>query len=162
MATPHVVGVVSLLYSLVPTLTPTQVRQILQNTVTAFPAGSTCNTSICGSGIVNAANAVAVLPRITSLSPASKLYNTGGFTLTVNGANFTAGSVVNWNGSARTTVFVSSTQLRATIPASDVNHVTASAITITTSHPTYGSLTARARSFLVFGPYNVYLPLTRR
>ncbi|CAG0928327.1 serine protease [Thermoflexales bacterium] len=162
MATPHVVGVVSLLYSLVPTLTPTQVRQILQNTVTAFPGGSTCNTSICGSGIVNAANAVAVLPRITSLSPASKLYNTGGFTLTVTGANFTAGSVINWNGSARTTVFVSSTQLRATIPASDVNHVTAGVVTVTTPHPTYGSLTARARSFLVFGPFNVDLPLVRR
>jgi hypothetical protein len=33
------------------------------------------------------------------------------FTLTVNGAGFVAGSVVNWNGSPRATTFVSSTKL---------------------------------------------------
>jgi serine protease len=59
MAAPHVTGVVSLLYSLNPLLTPVQVLQILQNTVTNFPGGSTCNTSTCGSGIVNAGAAVA-------------------------------------------------------------------------------------------------------
>jgi serine protease len=59
MAAPHVTGVVSLLYSLNPALTPAQVLQILQGTVTLFPGGSTCNTSICGSGIVNAGSAVA-------------------------------------------------------------------------------------------------------
>ena len=59
MAAPHVTGVVSLLYSLNPSLSPSQVLQILQNTVTNFPGGSTCNTSICGSGIVNAGAAVA-------------------------------------------------------------------------------------------------------
>jgi serine protease len=58
MAAPHVTGVASLLYSLNPQLTPTQVLQILQNTATAFPGGSTCNTSNCGSGIVNAGSAV--------------------------------------------------------------------------------------------------------
>ncbi len=59
MSAPHVTGVVSLLYSLNPSLTPGQVLTILQNTVTSFPGGSTCNTSICGSGIVNAGAAVA-------------------------------------------------------------------------------------------------------
>ena len=61
MSAPHVTGVVSLLYSLNPLLTPAQVLQILQNTVTNFPGGSTCNPSICGSGIVNAGAAVASL-----------------------------------------------------------------------------------------------------
>ena len=58
MAAPHVTGVVSLLYSVNPLLTPTQVLQLLQHTATNFPGGSTCNTGICGSGIVNAGAAI--------------------------------------------------------------------------------------------------------
>jgi serine protease len=54
MATPHVVGVVALMLSVKPTLTPDQVLSILQSTARAFPA--TC--SQCGSGIVNANAAV--------------------------------------------------------------------------------------------------------
>jgi serine protease len=54
MATPHVVGVVALMLSAKPTLTPAQVTSILQSTARAFPA--TC--SQCGSGIVNASAAV--------------------------------------------------------------------------------------------------------
>jgi serine protease len=61
MSAPHVTGVVALLYSLDPSLTPVEVLQILQNTATHFPPGSTCNTSICGSGILNAGAAVASL-----------------------------------------------------------------------------------------------------
>ena len=59
MSAPHVTGVVSLLLSLNPTLHPGQVLEMLQDTVTSFPAGSTCTTSSCGSGIVNAGAAVA-------------------------------------------------------------------------------------------------------
>jgi hypothetical protein len=62
MAAPHVTGVVSLMYSRKPSLTPAQVLSYLQSTVTAFPAGSTCTTSNCGSGIVNAGAAVAAVP----------------------------------------------------------------------------------------------------
>ena len=59
MATPHVVGVVSLMLSVNPSLTPAQVTTMLQSTATPFPAGSTCTTSLCGAGIANAAAAVA-------------------------------------------------------------------------------------------------------
>jgi serine protease len=59
MAAPHVSGVVSLLFSLYPNLTPAQVLQILQGSATAFPGGGACNTSKCGSGIVNASAAIA-------------------------------------------------------------------------------------------------------
>jgi serine protease len=45
MATPHVSGVVALMLSVKPTLTPDQVTSILQSTARAFPA--TC--SQCGS-----------------------------------------------------------------------------------------------------------------
>ena len=54
MAAPHVAGVVSLMVSISPTLDFTQSLQILQSTARAFPSGSGCNTSICGSGIVDA------------------------------------------------------------------------------------------------------------
>lgn len=59
-------------------------------------------------------------PTITSISPTNRNTLSPAFTLTVNGTNFTASSVVLWNGAARTTTFVSSTQLTAAIPASDL------------------------------------------
>ena len=43
-----------------------------------------------------------------------------GFTLTLNGTAFVPGSVVNWNGSPRTTSFVNGSQLTASILASDI------------------------------------------
>lgn len=59
MATPHVAGVVSLMFSVNANLTPAQVTQILQSSVTPFPTGSTCNaTTPCGVGILNATGAV--------------------------------------------------------------------------------------------------------
>ena len=62
MAAPHVAGVASLILSRNPALTPVDVLFIMRSTATAFPSGSTCNTSICGSGIVNAGAAVAAPP----------------------------------------------------------------------------------------------------
>ncbi len=68
MAAPHVSGVASLLYSLNPNLTPAQVLTYLQNTATPFPVGGTCNTTNCGSGIVNAGLAVnEILPTAVKL-----------------------------------------------------------------------------------------------
>ncbi|HEU5135842.1 MAG TPA: S8 family peptidase [Steroidobacteraceae bacterium] len=59
MAAPHVAGVVALMLSGNPSLTPVQVVATLVNTARAFPAPC----SGCGAGIVHAANAVnAVIP----------------------------------------------------------------------------------------------------
>ena len=57
MATPHVTGIVSLMLSANPALTPAQVLQILQTTATPFPAGSDCSGR-CGAGVVDAGAAV--------------------------------------------------------------------------------------------------------
>lgn len=62
MAAPHVSGVVSLMLSLNPALTYTQVRAILQSTAQPFPVA--CLE--CGAGIVNAAGA---LQSVTPLPP---------------------------------------------------------------------------------------------
>lgn len=60
-------------------------------------------------------------PTVTSISPNTATASDPGFTLTVNGTNFTNNnSAVTWNGSIRTTTFVSATQLTATIPSSDL------------------------------------------
>jgi len=53
------------------------------------------------------------------------------FVLTVYGANFVSGTVVNWNGSPRSTTFVSARELHAKILASDVMKATAGYITVT-------------------------------
>ena len=60
MAAPVVAGVVALIYSMKPSIKFDQVWEVLQSTVSKFPAGSTCATqNICGVGIVNAGAAVA-------------------------------------------------------------------------------------------------------
>jgi len=60
-------------------------------------------------------------PVITSLNPPGALPGGTDFTLTVNGTGFVNGDVVRWNGSNRTTTFVSNTQLQAAITAADVS-----------------------------------------
>jgi serine protease len=60
MAAPHVAGIVSLLFSIKPNLTPAQVLTIIQLSVTPFPSGSNCTTTNCGPGIINAAAALAL------------------------------------------------------------------------------------------------------
>jgi WD40 repeat protein len=76
-------------------------------------------------------------PQISSISPMSATPKGAAFTITVNGANFVAGSadslcspmppsppysgsVVSWNGSPRCTTFVSPTQLTAQITNTDI------------------------------------------
>ena len=58
------------------------------------------------------------VPSITSISPASVTVGAGALNMTVNGNNFIASSVVNWNGTALTTTFVNSLQLTCQAPAS--------------------------------------------
>ena len=60
------------------------------------------------------------VPAIAYLEPRWARAGGVAFTLTVNGTGFFRGSTVQWNGSARATWFVSSTQLQATITAPDI------------------------------------------
>ncbi len=57
MAAPHVAGVASLMLAANPALTPFDVVEVMRQSSTPFPSGSTCS-SACGSGIVDAASAV--------------------------------------------------------------------------------------------------------
>ena len=75
------------------------------------------------------------VPAIASLTPASAPAASPAFTLTVNGTGFVAASAVLWNGVPRPTTLVSSTQLRASIGASDIASVGQSTVTVSTPVP---------------------------
>jgi hypothetical protein len=77
------------------------------------------------------------LPLINApLSPGQKAPGAATFTLTVNGTGFVSGAVVNWNGNARTTTFVSSSKVTASITAADI--ATAGTASVTVSNPAPG------------------------
>jgi hypothetical protein len=112
--------------------------------VTVFnpaPGGGTSNTATF---TIQASNPV---PTITAINPSSAVAGSGGFTLTITGTNFVNGSVVRWNGSPRTTTFVSSTRLEAAIPASDV--ATAGTANVTVFNPAPGGGTSNTATFTI-------------
>src|SRR4029453_12818124 len=61
------------------------------------------------------------------------------FILTVNGTGFVSGLVVNWNGSALATHFVSGSQLTASILASDIAIASTASVTVANPSPGGGS-----------------------
>jgi hypothetical protein len=71
-------------------------------------------------------------PTLTSIAPSQAVVGTTGPTLVVLGAGFVPRSIVQLNGAALTTSFVSSTELRATIP-------NASLVTVQTLHVSVGT-----------------------
>jgi serine protease len=78
IAAPMVSGTVALMLSVAPGLTADQVKSLLVSTSKPFFVGSTCNTAICGAGIVNAYSAVQAAragapPRATL--PVAEYYN---------------------------------------------------------------------------------------
>jgi YVTN family beta-propeller protein len=81
-------------------------------------------------------------PTITMISPKSALAGGDAFTLTINGTNFVASSMVNFGGAAPTTTFVNSTQLTAAIPASSIASTGTSAVTVTNPAPSGGTSNA--------------------
>jgi hypothetical protein len=52
------------------------------------------------------------------------------FTLTVRGSQFVAGAVAHWNGSARKTTFISSSEVQASITAADVAKTSTASVTV--------------------------------
>lgn len=80
-------------------------------------------------------------PTLASLTPPTVFAGSAGFTLTATGTNFLSSSTIEWNGSARTTTFVSSTSLQAAITAADVATVGTANVTVFTSGPGGGTST---------------------
>jgi hypothetical protein len=78
-------------------------------------------------------------PTIASVSPSSAFAGDAAFSLTVTGANFVTSSTVQWNGSARTTTFVSSTTLQSAINAADIATASTATVTVSTAPPGGGT-----------------------
>ena len=75
-------------------------------------------TLACGYGTRNLNTPPGSVPTISQLSPDNTNAGGAAFALTVNGGNFDSSAVVNWDGVAQSTTFVSSSQLVIAIPAS--------------------------------------------
>jgi len=98
------------------------------------------------------------VPTLTSISPASATAGGAAFTLTATGRNFISSSVVRWNGSNRTTTVVSTTQLRAAIPASDV--AAGGTVDVTVFNPAPGGGVSRFLTFTIALPSPLVLTTT--
>lgn len=82
-------------------------------------------------------------PIVTSLSPSRTFAGGGSFTLTVTGSAFMPSSTVLWNGASRPTTVVNTTQLQATIGATDIASTGTAQVAVLTPSPgggTSGSL----------------------
>ncbi len=90
------------------------------------------------------------VPTLTTLSPSSAMEGSAGFTLTVTGTRFVPTSVVNWAGSARTTTYVSATELTAVINAANV--AKAGTYRVTVTNPVPGGGTSAGLNFTVDNP----------
>ena len=104
-------------------LHPSRRKRAWMGALAAILLIATCCMGAYGQGV----------PTITSLSPATATAGGAAFTLTVNGTGYVATSSVEVNGVARTTTFVSATQLTAQILASDI--ATAGTVQITIFNP---------------------------
>ncbi|HEY3333403.1 MAG TPA: protease pro-enzyme activation domain-containing protein [Capsulimonadaceae bacterium] len=89
-----------------------------------------------GGGITGPVNLNVTLgvPSVTAISPTSATVGTGATLLTVTGSAFVSGkSVVQWNGTALATTYVSATKLTATITPDLLTSAGAGAITVANS-----------------------------
>lgn len=109
--------------------------------VNSTPGGGTSNT------LSFAITQPPLAPAIASVSPNFAIAGGQQFPLTVNGTNFATNSVVRWNDSDHATTYVSATQLRAMIPATDIASQGAANIKVFTPAP--GGGTSNAMQFFV-------------
>jgi hypothetical protein len=89
-------------------------------------------------------------PAVSSLSPATVTVGGAAFTLTVNGSGFDTASVVQWNGSPRTTTFVNATKLTASINAADI--AVSGNVTVTVATPPPGGGTSAELGVVLRNP----------
>lgn len=98
------------------------------------------------------------VPVTLALTPNSNSAGSALFTLTVNGTDFVPNSVVRWNSSDRSTTYVSSTQLQATITAADVSVAGTAAVSVFNPAPAGGE--SNAQTFTIDVPVTNPVPIT--
>ena len=89
-------------------------------------------------------------PSISYLNPQGAAAADPAFTLTVIGSNFVSGATVQWNGTNRSTTFISANEVQANISASDL--LLPGTAVIAVINPTPGGGTSNLASFSVAAP----------
>lgn len=87
------------------------------------------------------------IPVLRYISPVSCVPGSAGFTLTVTGKSFVAGSVVKWNSQNLQTTYISATQLTAQLPADNLVNAGNASVSVYTAPPSGG--TSAAASFTI-------------
>jgi hypothetical protein len=90
------------------------------------------------------------VPIATSISPTSVSAGASGFTLTVNGSNFNADSVVYWGGSPLATTLISSSQLTAVVTTGLL--VSGLIVHVTVRNPIPGGGSSTSQDFSINNP----------
>ena len=126
--------------------------------LTAAPGGGTSaalgfsiNADV-GNAPMAATATTAAAALITALAPASASVGAGDTLITLYGSNFSADSVVQWNGTALASTFVSAMQLTAQIPASKLATATLATVTVSS-----GKTRSNAMGFVVAAPMGLAL-----
>lgn len=111
-------------------ISPTQVTAAITSTDIAR-AGSASVWVYSPGGISNIVSlSIAALPTLSAINPPTIVIGAGQFTLTLTGTNFTPTSAAQWDGTALSTTYVSSTTLTAAVPANYINSTGTSQITV--------------------------------
>jgi len=92
-------------------------------------------TRVATSPVVTVSPGPNPVPTLTALSPTRTTVGSGSTTVTVTGTGFVSSSIVRFNGLDRPTTFLSASQLRVTLPASDVAVVTTAQMAVFSPAP---------------------------
>jgi hypothetical protein len=112
--------------------------------------GSPQTVALTGTGTPNPS------PVLGVLSPSARPPGSAGVNLTVIGTNFVFSSVVQWNGSNLATTYMSSTELTAFVPASDLAYP--GSLPVTVSNPAPGGGVSNALTFKITAAASTPIP----
>ena len=93
---------------------------------------ASCGGGSAGGGVTGGSGAPPPpdIPSLTAISPTSATAQSSAVGLTLQGSNFENGAVVQWNGTAIPTSWVSSNLMTAAIPASDITSAGSAKVTV--------------------------------
>lgn len=115
--------------------------------VNPAPGGGTSNSVSLNIGKPNP------IPTITSITPSTGFVGESAFTLMVTGTNFLPTSLITFGGNARTTTFISSTQLSAVIDANSL--AAAGSVLVYVSNPAPSGGTSNSANFDIVTPPSI-------
>jgi hypothetical protein len=127
------------------TVTPQQLASGAQLSVIALNG-----TASSGSGAAVNLEVTNPVPAITQFTPATLATGTASPTVAVTGTGFVPTTVIDANGSARTTTYVSATQVNVTLTANDV--ASAGSLSLTAVNTAPGGGTSAASTIAINNP----------